>query len=386
MLAITHDMDASVPTISEVLELVRRDRGLTENRRLRLRAAMLALIKHTRLDPSTTKASYSACRGAIIQFKPASANITERWWRNVQARVTSAFNRYGGSNYYTKGDRLSPDWQRLRDGLADLQFVRRLVRFMRYCNHLNIRPAEVSDETSHAFFAYLTEGTSLADPKKRHRQMCQDWNRACSTIPHWPKAPLTVPVYHPRFTLPLSAFPRSFVADLDAWAAAGAVTDPLKERTPKHPLQPITIATKRRLLRYFASALVHAGMPIRRITRVATLVEPRNFEKGIALLWKRAACSRSKWLSEVSNELANVAKVWVRVDPVRYAAMRQVVSRLTPATRRGHHGQEQADPAPIRRPGERAEAALSSETPGVDRRKEASAGEGGLSDANGPCR
>lgn len=116
---------------------------------------------------------------------------------------------------------------------------------------------------------------------------------------------------------------------------AGAETDPLKPNGPKHPLQPITIATKLRLLRYFASALVHSGVAVHRIVSIATLVEQQNFDKGIAYLWKRAGSRRSKWLSAVSNELANVAKVWVRVDPVRYTMMRKVVTRLTPPVEPG---------------------------------------------------
>jgi integrase len=288
------------------------------------------MLKHTRLDPATTKASYSACRGAITRFMPASANISERWWGAVQARVSSTFNRYGGVTYYSKGDRLSPEWQQLRDDLTDRQFIHRLIRFIRYCNHLSIAPSEVSDSASEGFFLYLNEGTSSANPKKKHRQTCQDWNRAADTIDGWPQIRLTVPVYHHRFSLPLSQFPPSFVADLDAWAAAGASNDPLRSDGPKHPLQPITIRTKLRLLRYFASALVHSGMEAHRITSIASLVEPENFESGIGYLWRRAGSQRSKWLSEVSNELANVAKVWVKVDPVRYVTIRRVVTRLTP--------------------------------------------------------
>jgi integrase len=330
MLGTQQDMDWGVPTIAEVLQLVKQDRGLSYNRRTKLRMAVLAMVKHTRLDPTATKASYSACRGAIIRFRPASAGISEKWWRDVQVRTSSAFNRYGGPSSYSKGDPLSPEWQKLRDALSDWQFVRRLTRFMRYCNHLDIAPFEVSDNASEGFFRYLNEGTSSANPKKKHRQTCQDWNRAADAIDGWPQVRLTVPVYHHRFSLPISQFPPSLVADLDAWAAAGASTDPLRPDGPKHPLQPITIRTKLRVLRYFASALVHSGVAVHRITSIASLVEPENFERGIAYLWKRAGSQRSKWLSEVSNELANVARVWVRVDPVRYVMIRRVVTRLTP--------------------------------------------------------
>lgn len=191
MLTSGQDIDASVPTIAEVLDLIKRDQRLAYNRRIKLRAAVLAMIKHTRLDPGTTKASYSACRGAISRFRPASADISERWWGNVQARVSFAFNRYGGSTYYTKGDRLSPEWQKLRDALPDRQFVCRLVRFLRYCNHLGIAPAAVSDSTSQAFFRYLNEGTSVADPKRKHRQTCHEWNRAVAAIAGWPQMQLT---------------------------------------------------------------------------------------------------------------------------------------------------------------------------------------------------
>jgi len=326
----THDRDLtqSLPTLAHVLERIAADRRLPARHRGKLAQSVRKLAQFTGLDPSRTKASFNACRGAMCRFEPAQAGISRTYWQHIKSGARAAFARYGLPQRRHLRTDLPPVWRRLRERLTRRSEIHRLSRFIHFCGYRGIKPSAVSEHTSAAFLAHLREETSVAAPERIHRRMCRQWNLAARSVPGWPQTRLTVPTYRKDLVMPLSRFPKSFAADLADWQRSALSAEPGLPDGHSRALSLATVTHMHRQIRRFAAALVHQGVPAGEITDLAALVRPDRFTRGIRFFWERAERRPTPGQYNLAVNLKGLARDWARLDPGALAELDRTTSRL----------------------------------------------------------
>ncbi len=204
---------------------------------------------------------------------------------------------------------------------------------MRICSAAGIRPEDVTDKISTAFRDALVKESLTKRPLIAHQTMCRLWNRMCGVVDGWPDTTLTEPRYQEVFSLPLETFVDSFRRDIDAFSAALRSDDLFAENAPVRPLRPGSIKTREKQIRFFASALVHAGHDPSAITSLAYLVDLANFEAGIRHLLDRNGGKTSKSISDLAWCLRTVAVHHAGVTGDHLERIKTVTKRLQPPSR-----------------------------------------------------
>ena len=90
----------------------------------------------------------------------------------------------------------------------------------------------VDNEVSAAFLQHLEQKTATRRPKAVHQTIVRLWNRRSASIVGWPSRQLKVPSYVRKFALPWAAFPASFQAEANDYAATLACNDLFDPKAP----------------------------------------------------------------------------------------------------------------------------------------------------------
>lgn len=242
------------------------------------------------LGTSTKTVRRWIASGALhIHRLGTAAGMSKERWRNIRSLVRTALADRGATTGSGCGEArvpLSPEWDALFQLLADSMSRFRLSRFIRFCSNQGISPEAVDDATFNRFRDTLDATDLKNSPRQVARSACQFWNKAADTIPGWPQHHVTVPNYTRFYAVSWSRFPTSLTAEIDAWLARLAGTDPLDE-LPFRPLRESSIATRRKQLHEYASALVHAGHPPDSLRSMADLVEVDRVKDALRFIINR---------------------------------------------------------------------------------------------------
>lgn len=319
---------ANVPTLSELLRIIKADRGAPAPARRRMFNAVRCFIRYSDVDPMTTKADLLHCRAALLRIEHVAAGITRGHLLNIRCYLRMAFAQYAGG-YARPRKPIGLAWAGLYAKLAVAEPHMRLVRFVRWCDASGISPNRVNDKVSQQYFDHLMNETTVLRPKSTHRRVCLIWNRMADTVAGWPLVRLTVPCYIARVALPIESFPISFAADLAKWKRY--LTSP----SPHGPLKPLHSATVRNMVgrtMRFASILVREGVPQNKIASLRELIRLDRFRMGMDHYWREAGGKPTKTQHEIARTLVAIAKYWVGAAPRRLAVMRTKVRQLRPPT------------------------------------------------------
>ena len=314
-------------TLAALLEAVRHDRKLSSAQRTRILCSLRAFVRLTGLNPRRTKASFGECRAAMNRFEPARIGMKRARWGCIRSDVALAFGRYASPPIRRGQVPLSPAWQALRTKLGRSLHIS-LSRFMTYCSRNGVAPDAVNDCIAVQFFQHIAAFTSVANPKQRYWRTCARWNQAADTVPGWPPTSLTMPKFRAMISFPWSAFPPSFVADVQAWAEHAVKRDIFDEDAPERPLRPITVEYRVRDIRRFASGAVRAGVPIQALRDLRALTTPAIFRAGVRFFWERAGNRSSCNLYHLAYVIREMAADWVKPDPASLMALRRLTRRL----------------------------------------------------------
>ena len=180
---------------------------------------------------------------------------------------------------------MSPAFSALFDqieGRYDRSFLRRFFSFVSSCG---VEPDDV-DEAVLAGFAQAVLVAGVDRPKQVVRDAVRTWNRLGETVEGWPQRQLPLSDSRKWLALPMSAFPKSFSEDCEAYLHRSEGQGLFDERGSRK-LSEATKIDRRHKLRQLATRLVKAGRAPSSIKRLADLVQRENAELILLPLWEK---------------------------------------------------------------------------------------------------
>ncbi len=313
-------------TMADLLERVKADPDLSSKRRRDIISAINRLVT---LSGRSVKieASFPVLRGALRQIERTATDLSPKTLSNMKSLVKSALERYGAVTRAPLKKHLAQDWLALRDRLPTEAYIRGLSNFIHWCSREGIAPDAVNDDVITAYFEHLTEGSFNRKPRAVYRRVCMLWNKASDEMPDWPTGPVTVPDFRNGISFPLSDFPASFRKDLKAYVCVMSGEDLLAPNTPTKPRSHSTLKIHRHRLHALASALVHAGFPIEKVTSLAVVVEPENARKALTFYHDRLG-GKTAGLFETASTLVVAAQLYVQLPESQMKPLRDLLERL----------------------------------------------------------
>lgn len=286
-LPLTPDAAASA-SLADLMRRVTDDPALTPIQRRDLLSALRAFARGVGQPADAITTDVASLRRLIGRAQPATAGLSPARWRNVRSGIANVVRRYqGGKARQWQATQLTGRWRELRDGITNDAIRIGLSRLFRFLAQEEIPPEAVDASIFVQFRSWLAEQTLCADPDGVQRRSLQLWNQAAAAGMPWPPVELDLPSRRKTFLLPLDTFPVSFAADLAAWQSVVGGEDVLDERAPARPLRPRTVAHEALVLRRFASALEHQGVPPTAIAGLADLVQPERFKLALRFFLDR---------------------------------------------------------------------------------------------------
>ena len=323
-------MSAAEPTLADVLARLQQDEDLRPTRRRDLCSAVRRLAKLLHREPVMLPARVSALRHGINDIHPVHAGVSEKTLQNIKSSVLAAFRHLGiSSDTQDMASHLSPNWRSLFASLPEKTMRYGLSRFIRFCSAAAYEPRDVDDHVVDAFMVAVREATFVKNPDKLHRQVTRLWNRAVEAVDEWPSHSLRVPQSRKRRTsIPLSEFPAPFQKEVAAYLVWLEDSDPFANHRPPRRCRSSTIKERRTYISLAASALVHRGHALDRLSGLADLVEVNALKEICRYYLERKQGKPSEFLRCLTNALIQVAHHWLRMAEPSVSELRDVRRQL----------------------------------------------------------
>ena len=316
-------------TLAGVIETVRNWSDLAPQRKSDLLSALNAVVKASGQPPDNTPADPEILRAKFLQKNAAALRVSPGRFYNIRSALAHVMTKLGLID--DEDAPASPAWDTL---LQPLGPKRRLPfgRFARFCTRLGVEPSAVADQHVSQFLDFLTKRSLTPQPRKMVSSLTGQWNKLAREGSDWPTQRLSGLRDQNQYTLPLERFTAEFqqaVTDLGkrlAGLGAGQLfsDDPLDdedddEETPLpqfRPLRASTVENRQAHVRWAASALVAAGVPIEQIRGLPDLVQPLSHaQKILRFLYSRAGNIPSTTSLHVGAVLTRIAKFEARLAP-----------------------------------------------------------------------
>ena len=265
---------------------------------------------------------------------PARLNMSAARWSNVRSLVFKALQITGGVAK-AKCSRIEPSlrWVKLLAPLPKRRFQIVLRPFARWCSERDIEPDDVTQEYFEAHAAWMEEHRTRSRPREAYCALVRAWNKAREFSPAWPRLEVTLDNRRDQYALPLEAFPTSFQQDIEAMVDDALGRDPFSSRTAR-PVRSVTAETRVRMIRAFASALVHSGWEIESIRSLADIVTVEAAKTGLKFILDRMGGKRTVHPHQHAKLLCTLARQWVPgVGPAQLKELEAIRKRLRPAQR-----------------------------------------------------
>ena len=104
--------------------------------------------------------------------------------------------------------------------------------------------------------------------------------------------------------------------------------DPLADGARARALAPLSLRLQQTHLHSAASAAVTAGIPLDKITSLASLIEPETFRTLMRQLWRKDGRKLSAFTHGVGVTLIAIASEWVKASPDVVATLKELRSKL----------------------------------------------------------
>jgi hypothetical protein len=178
-----------------------------------------------------------------------------------------------------RGAPLSPEWQRLRNGLVDRSRLAKLSGLLRYCCMKGIAPVDVDEVVLDGYMRYRAETTALAANTRARRAIARAWN-SCRKIEGWPPQRLVEPPLKAREWPRWEDFPEQLQDDVEAYLAA--LTKVRRGPTGKRlrPCKASTMRTRRVELVSFAKKAVRLGTRLADLLVIGRIARPGHCRAG----------------------------------------------------------------------------------------------------------
>ena len=275
-------------TLAEVLnKLLAAD--LPEKRRRDLASAINCAAKLLHRQPSELPADIALLRELLAPIHHVQAGISPKRLANIKADLADALRIFNRVNSKPRPQvERTLQWTTFINSLEQPWQRHMLSRLADYCSSAGLAPDLVDDDVLARFRSHLSDQSLAKDPNKVWNRTIRTWN-AFVKRSGLPLAILAVPRKERYQAIPLSDYPLSFQADLEAWINRLTHVDLFAAEGPSKALRPHSLRNVRATVRQFAAALVARGRAIESITSLATLVELETFKDGLRFFIDRNA-------------------------------------------------------------------------------------------------
>ncbi len=314
-------------TFSDLLQLIEADMSLHPYKAANLKSSIRRYLRAVNWT-ETMEASFPRVRKALAGSLPATLDVSKGTWANTRSDLKFVLTRYGVPTRAPLRKDLLPEWRQLRDMIdKDPSLIRGLSNFIHWCSRQNISPWDVSEEVMARYLLDLRERSLKKGPESLHRRVCVLWNKASSIYDKWPGTPVPLPSYRKTISLPWEAFPISFMDDLDHYQAFMSGEDLLSTHAIDKPRRPATLNAHREAFRRMASAMVHSGFSIEKLTSLKQLVRENNLIAGLRAYEAHLGNLKCPSVSEMLGCLISLAANYLRSDKQTLKMLRDIRGR-----------------------------------------------------------
>lgn len=264
--------------------------------------------------------------GILARTDAQAHGLSRASLANTRCNVEFVFHRFGLGGLRGLGAELSPECEALWRELGE-RARWPLSRFLRFVSARGLRLDEVDDAAFAAFEQALKANAVTKNPRHLARGARSAWNKAAARLPHWGLQRLTVISVRQPWGIGESAFPASFVADVDGYFARLSVDDDDFDvcdlDAPDRTLRPTTVKCQREWFFLLATAAAKAGAPIDALTSLTELAYPAVF--GAAARWLAREHGYKPSIANILDMGRKAAKYVARLSPAEQAAVEKFV-------------------------------------------------------------
>jgi integrase len=305
---------AATPTLKSVLDRLGSDDALSASRKRDLRSAVTSFAKLTGQPPADIPLDLGVIRRTLDDMVPAQAKVSPKRWANLRSALAAAIDASGlRPMLKTAGLDLDKSWARLL-ATANQRVRNGLSRFGRWASLRRIAPEAVNDGTIERFIAELDGASLVRNLPKLPGTVARTWN---ALVRHHQPAglrPVTVPTNRPTPTgIPWLRLPTSFQEDAERYLRWAGVFDPLSEGARARALATSTLVLRRTQIHSAARVAVAAGIPVKNLTSLASLLEPDTFREILRHRWREDGRTLSFFGNGVAETLIAIGAEWAKL-------------------------------------------------------------------------
>lgn len=313
------------PTFADALRAIGTWADLPEVRSGNLASALRSVGRFLGLPLAAIPCDTAWLNERLFQRPPSAFGVSDGRFRNVISLVRAVLRRLGlHAPDLRQLDDLPEKWRVMLEAVENDGARGALTRFGRFCAGAGVAPANVCDAHLQAFADHERATLLAACSGSRARKLAQGWN-ACvrAGLAGWPTHQLKARPVREPYTLPFTAYPESFQADVARFQnhLSGSDGRFLMSSSAGRRLSPDTVKSRLFSLRQAAGLLVGSGLPPTEFRTLRDLVEPLDRVAVVlnALAERQAALSgqrnpRGSQLALVSETLRQVAVHHVNCD------------------------------------------------------------------------
>ena len=165
------------------------------------------------------------------------------------------------------------------------------------------------------FFEALEAEEIVKNPRRLLKHTIAHWNICGRQVAGWPDIVLSSPFKQEPISMPLSAFPAVFQADVERWRQRLLDPDFLDPDAPAKPLRPVTVAGHvDKILRYAAVLVRQGHAALEEITGLGALVEIDRFKAGLRFFLRRSGNRATPYIANMATLLRSIAKHYCKLD------------------------------------------------------------------------
>ena len=342
------DLPASVApqSLADLSAFVASHPDLTPTQRRDMTSAISSLASYLGSVEAVLPADGRRLRHRIDQLHHDQLGVSKKRLDNVIGAVKRALKlasaRFPGAR---RRAALCAAWGPLHDALPPkTKYSYHLGGFIAFCSARGVAPDAVDDDTLAAFYEHLMTASLRKDPRNAYRNACKWWNQAVTEIDEWPQRLVDVPSFKPPpKTIPLGAFPDSFVTDLEACKATMLSPNPFRNKakrrrrdgrrrsTRKGSYAQATAAKWCEMLHRAGSVLVETDFcTLNEVTGINVLCAPDAAEAILQHYWTEADEQPTAYTELLAKTLAIVAEIHLGADEPQLDDLWDNVANMSP--------------------------------------------------------
>jgi integrase len=321
---------AAPATLQDVIDRLVADRSLSDTRKRDLRSAVVSFGKLTGQAPGSIPLDLGGIRAALDGMVSAQAKVSRKRWANLRSDLASAIDASGLCPILkTAGVDLDEMWSKLLHGVSDPRVRNGMSRFARWASLRRVAPEAVDDTVVERFIAELEAASLIRNIRNLHRSVATSWNVLVQLQPGQSLHTVEVPTNSPApRRVPWEGLPASFRADVDRHLVWGAMLDPLDEKARARALAPRTLHLRRDHIHSAVTAAVAAGIDVRRLTSLASLVEIETFRSLLRHRWEGGGRKLTAYTHGVAGTLIAIATEWIKTPADTVATLKALRRKL----------------------------------------------------------